>query len=102
MAADPLEPATTLPEAASKQENERLAAELAATRAALEESERRLRELRERRSAEMERLERQAYWLEWAGIDFDRLMARRGPRIVLEALRRIARSLVRAVRRLRG
>ena len=102
MAVDPLEQAAPAQQAASEDANERLAAELAATRSALAESERQLRELRERRSAEMERLERQAYWLEWAGIDFERLMARRGPRIVLKALRRAARMVVRAIRRLRG
>ena len=117
MAVDPLDPARTGPEepvrsvateaaspqqAASEDASQRLAAELAATRSALEESERQLRELRHRRSAEMERLERQAYWLEWAGIDFERLMARRGPRLLLGALRRAARAMVRAIRRLRG
>ena len=77
MAVDPLEQAAPAQQGGSEDADERLAAELAATRGALAETERQLRELRERRSAEMERLERQAYWLEWAGIDFERLMARR-------------------------
>ena len=94
MAVDPLDPARTGPEgavrsvateaaspqrAASEDANQRLAAELALTRGALAAAEQQLSELREARSAEMARLERQAYWLERGGIDLDATDEPRAP-----------------------
>jgi len=68
--------------------------ELAATRAALASAERQLAELRAARSAEMARLERQAYWVERWGIDLDALMT--GPwRPVLRAAAQVLRLLAR-------
>ena len=61
--------------------------ELALTRAALASTEQQLSELREARSAEMARLERQAYWLERWRIDLDALDAP-APRAVLFVARR--------------
>jgi hypothetical protein len=65
--------------------------ELARTRAALAEAEQELAELRESRSAEMARLERQAYWLERWRIDLDALMSRRLARIVVKAVGAVLR-----------
>jgi hypothetical protein len=68
--------------------------ELARTRAALAEAERQLEELRASRSAEMARLERQAYWPERWGIDLDALMS--GPwRPILRAAARLLRLVTR-------
>jgi hypothetical protein len=60
--------------------------ELALTRAALASAEQQLSELREARSAEMARLERQAYWLERWRIDLDALMSRRIVRAFVAAV----------------
>jgi hypothetical protein len=72
--------------------------ELAATRAALASAERQLAELRAARSAEMARLERQAYWLERWRIDLDALMRRRPVRVFVG----IVGSVLRLAGRLRG
>jgi hypothetical protein len=70
--------------------------ELARTREALAEAERELAELRASRSAEMARLERQAYWPERWGVDLDALMA--GPwRPVLRAAAQILRLVARVL-----
>ena len=74
----------------------RLGDELAQTRQALADSERQLLELRDSRSAEMARLERQAYWLERAHVDLDAWMSRRWVR----ALARVAMAALRLRRRL--
>jgi hypothetical protein len=60
--------------------------ELSRTRMALAEAERELAELRASRSAEMARLERQAYWLERWRIDLDALMSRRVVRGIVKAV----------------
>jgi hypothetical protein len=72
--------------------------ELALTRAALASAEQQLSELREARSAEMARLERQAYWLERWRIDLDALMSRRIVRAFVAAVG----SVLRLAGRLRG
>ena len=72
--------------------------ELAQTRNALAEAERELAELRAARSAEMARLERQAYWLERWRIDLDALMSRRFVRGIVKAVG----AALRLVGRLRG
>jgi hypothetical protein len=69
--------------------------ELERTRAALAEAERQLAELRAARSAEMARLERQAYWPERWGVDLDALMS--GP---LRPFLRAAASVLRLITRL--
>ena len=68
--------------------------ELERTRAALAEAERDLEQLRAARSAEMARLERQAYWPERWGVDLDALMS--GP---LRPLLRAAANLLRVLTR---
>jgi hypothetical protein len=73
--------------------------ELARTRAALAEAERELAELRASRSAEMARLERQAYWLERWRIDLDALMSRRLVRIAVKAVGSVLRLATRMRRR---
>ena len=72
--------------------------ELAATRSALASAERQLAELRAARSAEMARLERQAYWLERWRIDLDALMRRRSVRVFVG----VVGSVLRLAGRLRG
>lgn len=72
--------------------------ELALTRAALASAEQQLAELRNARSAEMARLERQAYWLERWRIDLDALMRRRVVRMFVATVG----SALRLVARLRG
>jgi hypothetical protein len=81
----------------AREELARTREELERTRRALVESEQRLLELRDRRSAEMARLERQAYWLERAQIDLDAWM--RVPAV--RGLFRALRAVVRLSRRLR-
>jgi len=72
--------------------------ELTRTREALADTERELAELRAARSAEMARLERQAYWLERWRIDLDALMQRRLVRVFVGMVGRV----LRLARRLRG
>jgi hypothetical protein len=72
--------------------------ELALTRAALASTEQQLSELRQARSAEMARLERQAYWVERWRIDLDALMRRRIVRAFVAAVG----SILRLAGRLRG
>ena len=74
--------------------------ELALTRAALAAAEQQLSELREARSAEMARLERQAYWLERWRIDLDALDARRPHAAGVRGA--VGSVLLRLPRRLRG
>jgi hypothetical protein len=74
--------------------------ELEATRRALASAERQLEELRRSRSAEMARLERQAYWLERWRIDLDALMSRRIVRAFVAAVGGVLR-LVQSPRRQR-
>jgi hypothetical protein len=72
--------------------------ELSRTREALAQAEQELAELRASRSAEMARLERQAYWLERWRIDLDALMSRRVVRSFVKAVG----ALLRLAGRLRG
>jgi hypothetical protein len=72
--------------------------ELEQTRAALAETEQELAQLRASRSAEMARLERQAYWLERWRVDLDALMSRRLVRIFVKAVG----SVLRLAGRVRG
>jgi hypothetical protein len=72
--------------------------ELARTREALVQAEQELAQLRAMRSAEMARLERQAYWLERWRIDLDALMRRRIVRAIVKAVG----AALRLASRLRG
>jgi predicted nucleic acid-binding Zn-ribbon protein len=84
------------PDTSADDEAVALRAELAATREALRATEAELAELRARRSAEMARLERQAYWLERADVDLDSLLRRPA----FAWLARLAARVLRVLKRL--
>jgi hypothetical protein len=74
--------------------DERHQDEVSRLREALSAAERQLADLRRQRSEEMARLERQAYWADRFGVDWDRVMSHAPARLAFRLLR-FARQSVR-------